>query len=322
MDWDDIRYFLALARVGSVRTAGAALGVSHSTVARRVESLEARLAARLFDRNRDGYFLTEAGRRMLPGAERIEREMSALERGLIGQDDRLAGSVTVTCFDTYVARLVMRELNGLCREHPEVELSVTTDIRPFDLTRREADVAIRVLGIGAQPPEFLIGVELAPVTMASYVATRHEARLDPEHEGSTPRWVGFQTRAPQSSWVAQSSYPQVPIWGAFSTLELLVQAAHEGLGLVMLPTYVGDREPGLRRLARPDLRHAADLWLLSHPDLRDNARFRATRSAIARAFEEHGALFRGEGWCAGAPGRPEITPSAPGSPNVRCTTRT
>ena len=76
MDWDDVRHFLALARLGSVRAAGASLGVSHSTVARRVEALEERLSARLFDRNRDGYCLTEAGKHMLPGAERVEREMA------------------------------------------------------------------------------------------------------------------------------------------------------------------------------------------------------------------------------------------------------
>ncbi len=85
MDWNDVRHFLALARCGSVRAAGASLGVSHSTVARRVEALETRLSARLFDRNRDGYTLTEAGRQMLPGAERVERELAALERGLVGQ---------------------------------------------------------------------------------------------------------------------------------------------------------------------------------------------------------------------------------------------
>ncbi|MEM7437027.1 MAG: LysR family transcriptional regulator, partial [Myxococcota bacterium] len=103
VDWNDVRYYLALARLGSVRAAGAKLGVSHSTVARRVEALEARLAARLFDRNRDGYTLTDAGRRMLSRAERVEKEMLALERDLVGQDERLAGPVCITCCDEYVS---------------------------------------------------------------------------------------------------------------------------------------------------------------------------------------------------------------------------
>src|SRR5688572_31042262 len=86
VDWDDVRHFLALARTGSVRAAGASLSVSHSTVARRVEALEARLGVKLFDRHRDGYTMTAAGREMVASAERVEREMTALERGIAGQD--------------------------------------------------------------------------------------------------------------------------------------------------------------------------------------------------------------------------------------------
>lgn len=293
MDWDDVRHFLALARLGSVRAAGAALGVSHSTVIRRVEALEARLVARLFDRNRDGYCLTDAGRDMLPAAERVEQEMSTLERGLVGRDERLTGPVVVTCCDCYVSNVLIHELVPFFARCPEVELAITTDSRVFDLSRREADIAVRALGTGVQPPEHLIGLVVAPVVMCSYVAVAHEGRLDPERSGTTPRWLAFDQRKLHETMIASSSYPQVPAWGAFSSLEVIVQAAREGLGLAMLPTYAGDREPELRRLARPDLRHVANLWLLSHPDLRDNARFRAMRASITAAFEAQAALFRG-----------------------------
>lgn len=293
MDWDDVRHFLALARLGSVRGAGAALGVSHSTVARRVEALEERLAARLFDRNRDGYCLTEAGRQMLARAERVELEMSALERDVVGQDERLSGSVALTCSDSYVSTILIRELAPFCARYQDIELAITTDGRIFDLAKREADIAIRAFPIGVQPPEHLIGLAVAPVTLASYVATDHERRLDPEIEGTRPRWISFEDRKQSDALIAGTSYPHVPAWGAFASLEVVAQAAREGLGLAMLPTYVGDQEPALRRLARPDVRHLADLWLLSHPDLRDNARFRAARAEVAQAFKTHASLFRG-----------------------------
>lgn len=312
MDWDAVRHFLALARLGSVRAAGASLGVSHSTVARRVEALETELATRLFDRNRDGYTLTEAGRQMRPGAERIEREMSALERGLVGQDERLAGAVALTCCDNYVADLLLRELTPFCRAYPDIELSFTTDSRAFDLARREADIAIRTLPLGAQPPEHLIGMRIVPVVIANYVARAHAERLDPDAAGADPRWLAFEDRKQFEAMVCQCSYPDVPAWGAFSSLDLVVQAAREGLGLAMLPTYAGDRDPDLRRLARPDVRHLADLWLVSHVDLRDNARFRATRSRIVEGLRTHGALFSGEGCPNGAPAGPEITPASSG----------
>jgi DNA-binding transcriptional LysR family regulator len=311
MDWNDIRYFLALARLGSVRAAGTSLGVSHSTVARRIEALEAQLATRLFDRNRDGYTLTEAGHQMIPGAERIEREMSALERGLVGQDERLSGVVALTCCDNYVADLSLRILKPLCQSYPEIELCLTTDGRLFDLSKREADIAIRAMPVGAHPPEHLIGVKLAPVMLANYVAIEHAQQLDPDCQGSNPRWASFDQRTIQEEMIERSSYPEVPPWGSFSSLELLVGAARRGIGLVMLPVYVGDREPALRRLAHSDLRHVGDLWLLSHPDLRDNARFRVIRTRLVEGLKPYEALFQGAGWPTNVTGCSEIAPGSP-----------
>jgi DNA-binding transcriptional LysR family regulator len=294
MDWNDVRYFLALARLGSVRGAGASLGVSHSTVARRVEALEARLAARLFDRNRDGYTLTEAGRQMLPGAERVEREMAALERGLVGQDERLAGMVSLTCCDQYVSGMLIADLVPFCAQHAEIELRVTSDSRPFDLSKREADIAVRALGIGVSPPEHLIGVRLVPVVIASFVAAAHAERLDPGHGGASTRWLCFDDSKIVDAMIAGSSFPTLPRWGAFPSLPLMVQAIRAGLGICMLPTYVGDTEPSLQRLSAPDLRHVGDLWLLSHADLRDNARFRAVRARVTESLRRRTPLFRGE----------------------------
>lgn len=294
MDWNDVRYFLALARLGSIRTAGASLGVSHSTVARRVEALEVQLAAKLFDRNRDGYTLTAAGRDMVPGAERVEQEMAALERGLVGQDERLAGPVRLTCCDEFVSEMMVQELTVFCGAYPDIELEIKTDSRSFDLSKREADIAVRTLGTEQQPPEHLIGRKLVPIYVANYVAVEHAHRLDPEVEGNDTRWIGFEGRKVLEAMIAGTSYPGVPPWGAFSSLALMMQATREGLGIAMLPCYVADRDSSVRRLARPDLRHVADLWLLSHPDLRDNARFAATRDCVCQALLRRDPLFRGE----------------------------
>jgi DNA-binding transcriptional LysR family regulator len=291
-DWDDLRAFLALARQGSAREAGAQLRASHSTVARRLDALEAALGTRLFDRGPDGFVITEAGRQVLPHAERVEQEMADLQRGVAGRDERLAGPVAVTCGDSGVAALLLRALAGLCERHPEIELRFTVDGRPFDLARREADVAVRALGTGTQPPDFLLGTRVAPVILGTYVAAEHAERLDPER--GQARWLGFEDRDLQARLVGGSSYPRLPSWGRFGTLEAYRQAAYVGLGLAMLPVYVGDADPKLRRIARPDLRAVADLWLLCHPDLRDTARVRAVRNAVAAAFREEAPLFRGE----------------------------
>ena len=291
MDWDDVRHFLALARTGSVRAAGASLGVSHSTVARRVEGLETRLRARLFDRHRDGYILTDAGREMLPGAERVERELAQIERGLAGGDARMHGTVSLTCCDAWVSSMLLPALADLCDAHPGLEVSIANDSRPFDLSKREADIALRVLGVDASPPEHLIGRSLAPVTVCSYVAVDHADRLAPGTDAA--RWLAFDDRKISAHMVGGSSHPDVPLWGAFSSLETISQAAHAGLGWAMMPTYVGDVDPALQRLDAPDLRHVADLWLLYHPDLRDNARVRAARECAAQAILDHTARFEG-----------------------------
>jgi DNA-binding transcriptional LysR family regulator len=312
MDWDDVRHFLALARTGSVRAAGASLAVSHSTVARRVETLETRLGVKLFDRNREGYLLTAAGQDMLAGAERVEREMAALERGLAGQDARLEGRVRVTCTDPYVGRILLSALGGLCTEHPGLELELDVDDAYLDLSKREADIAVRAIVAGGTPPEHLLGRRLVPIVVASYVGVAHAARLDPERGGVHVRWLGSDMPKVVERLVAGSSYPELPIWGAFEALDLMSDAARMGLGLVMLPTYVGDADRGLQRLARPDVRHMADFWLLTHGDLRDNARLRVAREQIAAALTERIALFRGdvEEWRENETVRHELAPSA------------
>ncbi len=313
MDWDDIRHFLALARSGSVRAAGQRLGVSHSTVVRRVDGLESRLAVRLFDRNRDGYTPTEAGREMLARAEGIEREMDALEREMIGQDERLEGTVSITCCDHWIADLLLDGLLPYMAEHPGIELHLHVDSRLFDLSKREADIAIRAVGHDQTPQGQLLGARVGPLHLASYVGIDHVERLDPR--GPDARWLAFDDSRVQQAIVSTSSYPQLPAWGRFSSLELMVSAGRRGVGLIMLPVYIGDQEPQLVRLAGDTPRLVGDLWMLSHADLRDNARFRAVRAQIRRVFDAASPLFHAE--CPNhAPVRSIDAPSQPGDSAV------
>lgn len=314
MDWNDLRVVLALARFGSVRAAGARLGVSHSTVARRLESLEAALGARLFDRGADGYTPTTAGRRVLATAERVERDMADLERGVVGEDERVAGPVGVTCGERYVCEVVMAGLVDACARFPGLEPRVTVDGRPFDLAKREADVAVRALGRGEQPPEYLLGTRIAPVVLATYVGREHADRLDPGRGGTPDRWLAFDDPRMVEFLVSGSRFPALPTWGRFGSLEAMVLACRAGLGLSMLPVYVGDREPELRRLSHPDLRHVGDLWLLCHPDLRHTGRVRAVRAAIAAAFQAEASRFEGRS-DSGTAG-PDFAPAAPPGADV------
>jgi DNA-binding transcriptional LysR family regulator len=277
MDWDDVRYFLALARDGSARGAGATLGVSHTTVARRVDALEDRLAVRLFDRTPDGYVLTQAGQDTIGRAERVEGEMASLERALLGQDDKLEGLIRITCPDGQLSDLVITGLAEFCLQHPDIALEVTPSYRPFDLSKREADIAIRVMRVGKSPPDHLLGRKVATIYYANYVAKAHAARLDPEEVGNATGWLGWGPRDADELWVSNSSYPSVPVWGALLGTDLQLQAARAGLGIACVPCYAADRDPSLQRLKKDDRAAFFDVWMLSHPDLRDNARLRNAR---------------------------------------------
>jgi len=291
VDWNDLRHFLALARHGSIRAAGKELSVSHTTVARRVEALEGRLGARLFDRHRDGYTLTEAGQRLRGAAGRVEDEVATPARDLAGRDQRLAGSVHLTCGDEVLAGLLVDDLAPWCAAHPGVDLVVSTDARMYNLAKGEADPAVRVLLPGHDPPAYLVGHRVAPLMVATYVAREHAARLLPPAPDA--RWLGYGDPRALATVLRSSAYPELPVWGSFTGVLPLVRAAVAGLGLVGLPTYMGDREPALRRLDEDDLRHVADIWLLHHPDLKANARVQAARAVLREAFVRRRRLFEG-----------------------------
>ena len=294
LHWDDVRYFLALARSGSVRGAGGALGVSHSTVARRVQALEKRLRARLFDRSRDGYQLTDTGRRMVQEAEAVEARLAGLERDILGADDRYAGPVHLTCWDATVIELLLPALTGFTEQYPRVELHLSADVRPMNLSLREADVALRVLIPGTQPPQHLVGRRLVPMALAAFVAAEHADRLDPDRPGSAPRWLAYSDPEEQLAAIRTTPHRGIPLWGAFDSLEVMAAATRAGLGIGMLPCYLGDRDPVLCRLERSEIEVGADIWLLSHPDLRTTSRLKALRETVREAMANLAPLFAGQ----------------------------
>src|SRR5215472_656045 len=165
MDWDDYRYFLAIARTGSLTAAGRALGVSQPTVSRRLEIMEGRLKVRLFDRTLRGYEMTPAAMDMYETVERVGEDLSDIERKVFGKDLRLTGTLRVTCTETllngYLAPYVWQFLD----RHPGIDLSIICTDTHLSLSRRDADVAIRFTG---RPTETLIGRRLAKTAFGVY----------------------------------------------------------------------------------------------------------------------------------------------------------
>ncbi len=285
MDWEDIKIFLALMRTGTVRTAAEKLGVSHSTVARRIEAMEQKLSVRLFDRLPSGYIVTPVGEDMLKVAEQVETDLGGLERRILGHDHKLAGRIRVTMVDALAAGLLMPHLTEFTEKYPDIDLEIDVTYDTANLSNREADVAIR---FSQNPPELLIGRRMITCSTAAYASQEYLG----QHDLSTPekaRWIGFGPH----DWVKKSQFPNIPVKGKFVSLMVQLEACKRGMGIGMLPCFLGDPEPALQRISAPEPNVNFDLWLLTHPDTRTNARIRVFKDFIADAIKSHRKLLEG-----------------------------
>lgn len=289
MQWDDWRFFLALVRRRSVRGAAQTLGVSHSTVLRRIEGLERELGLALFDRAADGVVPASAALELLNHALRIESEMEALERAIVGRDRTLGGVLRVTMADLLAHRLLMPILARFAAAYPGIELELLLSYEHLNLTRREADVAVRLTN---NPPEDLIGRRLSNCGKAVYAARSlvpTGAPADatagaPDTECPPLTWIGWQDLVPFPDWVKESPYPHLPVRHQLNNALLQVEAAKAGLGLAQIPCFLGDAEPDLVRLPPGYATPGYDIWLLTHRDLRRTARVRAFMDFLADAI--------------------------------------
>ncbi|MBA3676980.1 MAG: LysR family transcriptional regulator [Sphingosinicella sp.] len=285
IDWTDLQYALVLARRGSLASAARALGISHTTILRRVAALETSQGVRLFDRLPSGYKLTAGGEEMLAAAQEVADAVTDLERRLAGQDLRLEGLVRITTTDTLMASLLPRILFEFQELHPAVRLEITTSTDLANLARRDADVAIRV---SSNPPDHLVGRRIASVGQAIY-QSRDDAR---PRRGidilAKERWVG-PSEALRATNIARWMNEHVPdecVMFRASSLSNMAEAAAGGLGLAALPCYYGDSLPGLRRASVKTIgqKPQGDLWVLTHPDLRNSARIRAFTAYVGDAL--------------------------------------
>jgi DNA-binding transcriptional LysR family regulator len=290
MNWDDLRYFLAVARAGSLSAAGRHLGVSQPTVSRRLAAMEARLNTRLFDHIENRYVLTSAGEDMIATARNMEEQVADINRRMAGKDLRVTGELRVTCTEVLANLFLAPHLSEFVKRHPGIDLSVVCTFQHLSLNRREADVAIRVTG---KPPDTLVGRRLAKVAMGVYGGTGLFRNGDDDADIEGLDWIGWQDET-FNEMLTGSHYPKARIRHRVDDMLAMCSMARNGMGAVMLPCYVGDTDAGLRRIAdAPITEGMMDLWVLSHPDVRRSARVRAFTTFIADSILAHRDLFEG-----------------------------
>jgi DNA-binding transcriptional LysR family regulator len=273
LNWDEFRLVKAIADSRSLVGAAETLGLNHSTVFRRLGAIEATLGSQLFERSRSGYEPTAAGEEMIALATTMSESIVEFERRIAGRDVKPTGELRITTVDSVAAYLLAPILARFREMYPGVLLDLILAAQNLNLSRRDADVALRVTN---EPPETLIGRKIGPMRWAIYGSEAIFAKHGDTAVEEAP-WIGFGDNFSAYAgkrWMERVVGARRQVWRVNSVLSM-AEAAAAGGGLVLLPCFVGDANPKLKRSGAPLADLDLDLWILTHPDLRQAARVRA-----------------------------------------------
>jgi DNA-binding transcriptional LysR family regulator len=317
MQWDDLRYVLAVARTGSALRAAGVLGVNQSTVLRRLGALEEALGVQLFERRRSGQALTASGRLLVESAERMEREAQALRDALAAQQRALAGSVRLTTSDGLASRLVIPCMRAFQRRFPGIVVELITCDERLDIARGEADVALRA---DSRPEGAgVVARRLPDVAWTIYCSRAYaEERGLPDCRDAIPghEIVGLEGRMaslPGTRWLAAAAPGAVIRFRSNSFIGLIANLK-AGLGLGALPTMSGDAESDLVRCFPPPPDLKSELWLIVREEIRAQPHVRALTDFLASFIRQ--TLLEGGAQAVAAGGYPDSATTRPPSTTV------
>jgi len=291
IDWDDVRYFLAVARGGSVRAAAGRLEVNHSTVLRRIAQLEERLGTQMFEKLPSGYSLTAAGEEVLELAEQMEASSHQLETRVFGRDRSVRGLLRVTLPPFLATHLLMPDLADFARAYPDIEMEVVSTGEVVNLTNRKADVAIRIVSDRKTLPLNLHALKGPKLFSAIYMSLdRLEAWRAGALDSMRPIVIDGQG---VPSWADEGEVRATGVPFRTPDAEAQIAAARQGIGMTKLPCFVGDADRLLARVPGVDLKAHATLWLLTHGETRKTERVRLFTEFVSRRLPAYAPLLAG-----------------------------
>ena len=278
--WDDFRLIKAIADSRSLVGAAESLCLNHSTVFRRLGTLEEQLETKLFERSRLGYTPTAAGEDMIALANRMDEEIREFERSIMDRDILPSGHLRLTTNESFLTFFLAPLLKEFTTRYPDIHLDLILSDDQLNLSRRDADIAIRAT---RDPPETLVGRRIYDVPWAHYVP-----RMLEDTQTQDLGWIGFGealTHLKAQRWLAQNVAIS-KIHHRVDSLSGLAQLIAAGLGQGILPCLIGDHTPGLERKGERLTDFGDAIWLLTHPDLRNSARIRAFLDFAAPALKK------------------------------------
>jgi DNA-binding transcriptional LysR family regulator len=298
-NWDDIRFFLILCREGSASGAAKVLGVNHSTVTRRISSLEEKHGVQLFKRQREGFEMTDAAFSVYEQAQDIELQSQQISRTLLGQNTELAGPINLTMPHDIFEHCLADDLAEFCRLHPSIELNLMVTKGLRNLASLEADIAVRLT---ANPPEYLIGQPAVGLQHAVYAPKNWDAEKPVGlvvwgSEAEIPEWATKVLA--ESSIVGDDAEAYIAL--RVDDLTSMYAAVKAGFGIARMPCYMPDSlaksasDSDVKRLDIQLDRSDWSVWVLSHVDLRKTVRVQKCRQFLMQALEDKRDLF--EGYC-------------------------
>lgn len=289
-DWNDLRYFLAVAREGSTLAASKALGVSQPTVQRRLSALEERIKRKLVEHHPTGYRLTELGKSLFPHAEDIERTITAFQRQLMSGGQELNGTLRVTCPEGMASRLLAPLIESFRAKYPELRVDLIMTDRRLDLAKGEAEVAVRMQQPG---DESLIARKIADAPWSVYASRSYIKRHGrPQREEDLDyhaviEFGGELAQIQASRWL-RSTAPRATVAARGNSMLGVLAAVKSGAGLAPLPMLLGGGEEDLETVLAPIPEIGSKIYTVMHADLRRTARVRAFCDFVAAEI----VLFR------------------------------
>jgi len=291
IEWNDLYLILAVCREGTLSGAARVLGVNHSTVFRRIGVIEEKVGTRLFERLATGYVMTDAAEAILEAGERIENEVHRLSRKLIGRDYQLNGIIRLAVPDALLSHILMKHLAGFTKLYPQIQIELEVSNSYLNLTKREADIAIRVT---ESPPENLVGRKICTIGATIYAMTEIAQNFQSANL-ETISWVmpdEVLARLPVTKWL-QQYYPAASVILRCNTLLGMYDAVKNGLGVAALPCFLADTDKKLQRLLPLQTELASELWMLTHQDLKRTARVKAFMDYFSAVLQNDKALLEG-----------------------------